>query len=174
MKKAIVILGLVILIASCNSNESKIKSGIRKYIEENANDPSSYEFVDLRIIDTVTRDELSKRKIEEIEGDLKLEKQDIVMQSDIISLFPSVSNDNSKSIIKMSEERIVTLTKQLESSKKDLNNNQIVGYVVKHKYRQNNESGILYLAEVFVEFDKDFKLLDMNEKLDYWAFYYVK
>jgi hypothetical protein len=174
MKKSIVILGLVILIASCNSNESKIRSGIKKYIEENANDPSSYEFVDLKIIDTVTVGELNEREVEEIKDDLKNGRSDIAIQNNIINMFPSLPNDDSKLIIKMSEDRIVVLEKKLEINKKDFSNKEIVGYVVKHKYRQNNLSGALQLIEGFVEIDSEFKFLEMGEKLDYGIFYLLK
>jgi hypothetical protein len=174
MKNIVIMIALLMLLTSCNSNENKIKSGIKEHIGKNANDPNSYEFVDLKIIDTVTVGELNEREVEEIKDDLKNERSDIAIQNKIINMFPSLPNHDSKSIIKMSEDRIVVLEKKLEINKKDLSNKEIVGYVVKHKYRQNNLSGALQLVEVFVEIDSKFKFLEMGEKLDYGIFYLLK
>lgn len=60
MKKTITILGLALLVISCNSNESKTKIGIKDYLGENAKDPKSYEFVELKATDTLTVAEYAK------------------------------------------------------------------------------------------------------------------
>jgi hypothetical protein len=174
MKDLGIMIASMILLTSCNSNENKIKSRIKEHIIKNTNDPNSYEFVDLKIIDTVTVGELNEKEIEQIKDDLKNERSDIVIQNNIINIFPSLPNDDSKTIIKMSEDQIVLLEKKLKISNKDLGNKEIVGYVIKHKYRENNLAGALQSNEVFVEFDSEFKFLEMGEKLDYGIFYLIK
>jgi hypothetical protein len=170
MKKAITILGLGILMVSCNSNESKMKSGIKEYLEKNAKDPKSYEFVELKILDTVTIGELYKRKVENNELEMEVENDNIVFQNKLLNDFPSLPSDEGMASIKQSEEEIIKVTKQLELNKKNINNKEIVGYVATHKYRLKNGFGALDLSEMFVEFDKDFKFLEMNEKLNYNIF----
>ena len=170
MKKVITILGLGILMVSCNSNESKMKSGIKEYLEKNAKDPKSYEFVELKILDTVTIGELNQRKVEDDEYDLKSENENIVFQNKLINDYPSLPSAEQKAKIRESEKIIIEISKQLEQNKKNTNNKEIVGYVATHKYRLKNGFGALDLSEMFVEFDKDFKFLEMNEKLNYDIF----
>ena len=170
MKKALTLLGLLILLISCNSNESKMKSGIKEYLEKNAKDPKSYEFVELKILDTVTIGELNEKKVEDNEYELKSENDNIIFQKKQISDFPSLPRFENDSIIKASEEKIIRLKNELEINKKDLNNKEIVGYLGTHKYRLKNGFGALDLSEMFVEFDKDFNFLEMKKNPNYKVF----
>lgn len=167
MKKTITILGLTLLMISCNSNESKMKSGIKDYLEKNAKDPKSYEFVELKILDTVTVGEINKRKIEDLTYDIESAKKDIVFQNKLITDYPSLPSDDQKAKIKESETQIANLTKELNATNKDFTNKDVAGYVAAHKFRIKNGFGALDLSEMYVEFDKDFNFLEMDKNLNY-------
>ena len=162
-------LGLSVLIFSC-SNESKMKSEIKNYLDKNAKDPKSYEFVELKILDTVTIGDIDKRIVEDITYDIETNKEDIVFQNKLIKDYPSISNDEQKAIIDSVQNVIATLTKELDANKKDFANKEILGYVATHKFRIKNGFGALDLDEMWVEFDKDFKLLKMDKSPNFNVF----
>lgn len=167
MRKTIAILGLTLLMISCNSNESKMKSEIKEYLDKNAKDPKSYEFVELKILDTVTIGEVNKRIVDDLNYDIESAKKDIVFQNKLITDFPSLPSDEQKAKIKDSETQIATLTKELQVNKRDFKDTNVVGYVATHKFRIKNGFGALDLSEMFVEFDKDFNFLEMDKSLNY-------
>jgi PBP1b-binding outer membrane lipoprotein LpoB len=167
MKKTITILGLAILMISCNSNESKMKSGIKDYLDKNAKDPKSYEFIELKILDTVTVGEINKRIVDDLTYEIEMVKEDIVFQKKLISDFPSLPSDEEKSKINELELEMTNLTKELNANKKDFTSKDVVGYITRHKFRIKNGFGALDLSEMYVEFDKNFKLLEMDKDLNY-------
>jgi PBP1b-binding outer membrane lipoprotein LpoB len=169
MKKIYLILGLSVLMFSC-SNENKMKSEIKNYLDKNAKDPTSYEFVELKILDTVTVGDINKRIVEDLTIDINRLKENIESQKKLISDFPTLPSDAEKQNIKVSEVEISILTKKLDANKKDFTNKEILGYISTHKFRIKNGFGALDLDEMWVEFDKDFKLLKMGEDLNYNVF----
>lgn len=169
MKKIILMLALTMLMFSC-SNESKMKSEIKNYLDKNAKDPTSYEFVELKILDTVTIGDINKRTVEDLTYDIETNKKDIVFQNKLIKDYPSLPNDEQKAIIDSVQNVIATLTKEIDANKKDFTNKEILGYVATHKFRIKNGFGALDLDEMWVEFDKDFKLLKMDKSPNFDVF----
>lgn len=167
MKKTITVLGLTLLILSCKNNESKMKIGIKEYLGKNAKDPKSYEFIELKILDTVTFGEINKRIFDDLNEGIESAKKDIVFQNKLINEFPSLPSDKEKEKIKEREAQITSLTKELGANKSDFTNKEIAGYVTRHKFRIKNGFGALDLDEMFVEFDKDCNLLEMDKDLNY-------
>ena len=167
MKKAITILGITLLIVSCNSDESKMKSGIKEYLDKNAKDPKSYEFVELKILDTVTVGEVNKRIVDDLTYDIENAKKEIVFQNKLITDYPSLPSTEQRIKIKESETQIAALIKELEASKKDFKDKNVVGYIANHKFRIKNGFGALDLSEMYVEFDKDFNFLEMDKSPNY-------
>lgn len=177
MKKTILGLILIASLVSC-SNENKMKSEIEAYLEKNAKDPKSYEFVELKIVDTVTSGEVAKHKIDKLtfeNSDFKLEiaineskilrhKLDKYASSykEIDSLMLGTIN-NYKSFINANVADSLKLVKKL-------NDKTIVGYYTQHSYRLKNGFGALDLDNSYVAFDTDFKLLKFDKALDYSVF----
>ena len=63
MKKNVLLVVLSVLIMAC-SNDNKMKSAIKDYMNKNAKDPQSYEYVDLKIMDTIQIEEFAKKTID--------------------------------------------------------------------------------------------------------------
>ena len=76
MRKVILIMSLSIALFSC-SNESKMKSGIKEYFNTKAKDPKSYEFVELKVFDTLTIGEVAKEIIESNNRNIQSKKSEI-------------------------------------------------------------------------------------------------
>jgi hypothetical protein len=177
MKKITLVLMLSMALFSC-SNESKMKSEIKAYLDKNAKDPKSYEFVDLTIFDTVTVGEVAKQKIESLAIE-SLEIQNTILENETKILenkmksYPELfievnkqrqaSIDSYKSFIKANSNDSLRLIKKVKD-------NTLVGYYAKHAYRLKNGYGALDLSTSNVAFDKDFKLLDFSDILNYSVF----
>ena len=52
MKKIIFALPAIVFLVACNSNEKTARTKVEEYIQANANDPKSYEFIDMGKPDT--------------------------------------------------------------------------------------------------------------------------
>jgi Mg2+ and Co2+ transporter CorA len=168
MKKIILVTILSTALFSC-SNESKMKDGIKKYLDKNAKDPRSYELVELKVLDTITAGEVAnqlndlnidniKNYSEDIEN-LKLEISNNVLRNkkyntNTFDEFINEANidiDTDQEIIKESKEEINKL-------KKLLNSKDVIGFMVHHKYRLKNGFGALDISENEILFDKDLNI----------------
>lgn len=167
MKKVIFALCLLFAIVSCSnenklkSNESKMKSGIKDYFEKNANDPKSYEFVDLKITDTLTLGEVANQNIEVIDKSIK---DNIEFLKDRKKFEAEYPNPDAKMDFASYEEIIKYDKKSKELFEKFSNSTEIVLYKVSHKYRLKNEFGAIILLTNDFVFDKDFIVVDMAKK----------
>jgi hypothetical protein len=167
MKKFILLLVLSMALFSCSNNESKMKSAIIDYLNKNARDPKSYEFVELKIVDTVTVGDYAENKILE----LQISNSEAQQQINITKLKAKDNPSETKNkIILLSEEIIVKNKKDSIELSKNLNNKEVIGFVATHKFRIKNGFGALDLSEMYVEFDKEFKLLEMDKDLNYSVF----
>ncbi|MBC7749555.1 MAG: hypothetical protein H7Z76_13445 [Methylotenera sp.] len=177
MKKIILGLAIAISLMSCSGNESKMKSEIKSYLDKNAKDPKSYEFVDLKIIDTVVNGKLAQERISEndtlISNNLKsIETNKITLrkaESDKVKYNDSSFDefiDGAKADIETAEAIIKNHKNDNEKYKKLLKSKEVLGYVAIHNYRLKNGFGALDIDKSYVVFDKDFKLLTFGEDTD--------
>jgi hypothetical protein len=165
MKKVILFMSLSIALFSC-SNESKMKSGIKEYFNTNAKDPKSYEFVELKVFDTLTIGAVAKSVIEDIDRNIQSEKDDIIFQKGLMAKYPTLTGSEEKSKIESSEEMIKIYKTDKEAVKKFLNSKEIVLYNASHKYRLKNGFGALDLSNSDFVFDKDFNVVKMATEND--------
>jgi hypothetical protein len=173
MRKLVLILSAMALV-SC-SNESKMKSEIKTYLNKNAKDPKSYEFVELKIIDTVTDGDLIQRNIENLESELsfnmeRIEKRQNKYDGYLKDGLPVSSLNNIKKEVDSLKLAMPNIENKILNLKKQISNKDILGYVATHKFRIKNGFGALDLSEMFVEFDKDYKLLEMDKDLNFSVF----
>jgi len=158
MKKIILGLGIVLSLISC-SNESKMKSGLKDYFDKNANDPKSYEFVELKVFDTITLGEVAERAPRYI-------AQDIAEYTELMYIPPIATeslilyeNEERKERIKAKQIAFEKFSPDKEKIKPFLNSKEIVLYNVSHTYRLKNALGALGLSSSDFVFDKDFNIV---------------
>ena len=179
MKK--IVLGLLIAVSlfSC-SNESKMKNGIIDYLNKNAKDPKSYEFVDLKVIDTITVGECAENlittnieliaeknlEIQKRKDEIKDAQEDLDYKEFKID-FDKIIN-SSKSSISIFELEINDYKSENLKLKKINALKDVVFYNIAHKFRLKNGFGALDLDQKYVLFDKDFNVKNMtNDILDF-------
>ncbi len=189
MKKIISTLLVTLLVISCSQNENDIKSEINDYFEKNAKDPKSYEFVELKIADTITVEDCIKSSQEnnvEFILTCKTNIEDyktkiIKKETEIIEIknMPYTSaSDKEKLIIdfnksiEIKKKRIDSLNIKISETETEINKiknaknkKDIVCFLYKHKYRLKNGFGALDLVESYFLFDKNNKLLTKSEDI---------
>jgi hypothetical protein len=181
MKKTISIFALAILINSCSSNENKMKTEIKNYLKQTAKDPESYEFVELKVIDTIIVGKYAEINIEtnnegisENEKTMNINTATLKSAEENKAKYKDDSFDefitDAKTDIEISKNAIEEYKKENGTLKKYKNSKEILGYIAIHKCRMKNGYGALDLAEYYIEFDKDFKLLEMDKDLNYSIF----
>jgi hypothetical protein len=176
MKKILLGLLLSITFFSC-SNESKMKSGIADYLNKTAKDPKSYEFVELKVIDTITVGECATNlitsnnnliaekniEIQNRENEIKDAQQDIDYKEFKID-FDKIINaaNSSKSIFKL---EINDYKKENIKLKKITTLTDVVFYNANHKFRLKNGFGALDLDQKYVLFDKQLNVKYMSSDI---------
>lgn len=169
MKRTVLIIIVATLLASC-SNENKMESELKKYVEQNFNDPKSYELINIKVWDTIYAKELAKNeiifneekiidyqtKIAEAETQIKLNK-------DLNKKYNSNTFDefimSAKSDLDFYSNEIQSCKKTNESLNKYIDNNKVIGYLANHECRANNKLGGKIKESYQVFFDKDFNLI---------------
>lgn len=156
-----------IIFVSC-SKESKIQSKVNEYVEKNFNDPKSYELIELKLIDTLTRKKAAKYIIEyrqdtinAYEDYIKSKNKEIsdramsaFLGGPALGLEEEVNElKKEKEALKEYSEKVIFYQKENERLKKYLNQNDIVYYRYKHDYRTKNETGVLIKYTDTIRFD---------------------
>ena len=161
---------------SC-SNESKMKSGITDYISKTAKDPKSYEFVELKVIDTITVEECATNLITSnndliAEKNIEIQKEETKIkdaQQDIDYKEYKISFDNiinaSNSIIIILKSEINDFEKENIKLKKITTLTDVVFYNANHKFRLKNGFGALDLDQKYVLFDNEFNVKYMTSDI---------
>lgn len=161
MKKIISVFIIAFTIFGC-SKENKIKNNIETYLNKHASAPKTYEFVELKMLDTITKGEIAERQVKTFETDITEINEEIIRDQVLISKFPTLDNDAQKIQIKGNKEYLVKITPKVKALKKQISNKEIVGYEALHTFRINNAFGALTLNDQYVSFDKDFNVLSIN------------
>jgi hypothetical protein len=163
MKKIILGLNVVVSLVSCSNNESKMREEIVTYLQANAKDPKSYEFVELKVVDTVTIGEVNKRLIGDNKVGIFIAESSLEVEKMLVKDIGVEQELKVKGIVSNLNE----LKKQALTLSKDTINKEPLGYIATHKFRIKNGFGALDLSSRYIQFDKEFKLLKMDEKLSY-------
>jgi hypothetical protein len=151
-----------------------MKSEIRAYYNEYAYDSKDYEFVDLKVIDTLTVGNRAEKEIGLIEDNIKL-KQELLNEYKIqfVESMSAVVQygkdfqffvDEAKEGIKVTEEKITSYKNEIAEYEKDLNSKEVLGYVVEHHFKIKNEFGQLGTTKLYFLFNKQLKILGFSGK----------
>ncbi|EKT3963847.1 hypothetical protein JE952_002011 [Flavobacterium psychrophilum] len=179
MKK--ILLGLALITLTSCSNESKMKSGIKDYLDKNAKDPKSYELVELTNVESLILGDVAKKVVSEYNMKIQDDKKGLEVSKNNLKealKFKDKYKDNvfdediasTKNIIKEAELGILSNNKEIERYSKVINSKNVIGYKAHHKYRLKNGFGALDLTENDVLFDEDYKIINFDARDDIGEF----
>jgi len=193
MKKSIYKIAMIVCLTissiSCSQSEEKINSEIISYFNNNAKDPKSYEFIELKVTDTITVNECAnsiyknntefieycKNSIVEYEAKITKIKREVQEAKSLeyvdLELLKKVIASSDESTNRKIE-RINSLKTQITNGEKQnlelskySKNTDVISYVYWHKYRLKNSFGALDLFESYFTLDKDYLLINKSEDI---------
>lgn len=139
------------IIFSCDKKVDANEEAIRTYIENNADNPSSYEPLETKVIDTLITGDLAKSKISSLKIDKEIVKSDI----EITNLKKEMSSvpDTYNQLIETHKKRLSVVDDEIKEVSSKLQNKDVYGYVVYHKFRGKNKLNALVLNEMYFFID---------------------
>lgn len=179
----ICLIAFTVLIISCTSEMSQddlVKSNIEIYMQENLNDPESYEFVELTLIDSVLINDNIEYRIEYFNDRISFTESQIESRQNQIEerylgsyLYSESQRDRFKSDIEDYHSDIENIKKVLagiDSIKVELGDEiyNVASYTYSFHYRANNEFGALVLNEHIIQTDPapDFQVINLADNQD--------
>lgn len=150
MKKIIALFGLSVLFAC--TKENPIEKSISEYVQTNLKDPSSYEKISIKVLDTITvGDEIKKEKA----GYKK-----IIMDYEQVNnkLKQGAQSEVIKAYMKDNNNLIDSYNKKIADRCKDSVSTETMFYKVDHNYRANNSFGAKELYKDVILIDKNYKI----------------
>lgn len=155
MKKFI--LGALLLLSSlsftsCETTEEKLINEAEQTLINNLKDPSSYERIEAKIIDTITSTDWAADLVKNDKYYLEEEKESfkIVQDDPESSLYASMLKS-----VKDAESYLQRSNKILDSVKKSKEPNKIREILIEYKYRAKNSMGALDIEKTGIEYLPD-------------------
>lgn len=181
MKQILSIFLLLTTLISCNNSttqkeeknakpEDIIRKNVEAFLADKLNDPESYEFVALKIIDTV----LYKQNIEEYErmeeSDIKLNEDRIEKLLEYKKTLPSLFDENELKNQQQELTKNKDVLIRLDSIKSALGEkiNETAAYLYEFSFRGKNSLGALVLNNYYLQVsaEPDFEILNMTNETD--------
>lgn len=166
-KSSFFIIILCITLISCKdkalSRDEIVKNNAEKYLKDKMDDPSSYEFVELKIIDSVLfKDNIEYRK-NTFNKDLRQAQSEIKIQ-EIVKKFPKIYDKQKVTELNVGIKKILKKIDSLESNlEQELND--VASYTYKYRCRGNNKLGVKILNEYIIQTNPspDFKVINLTD-----------
>jgi hypothetical protein len=113
---------LIFSITSCSnpkpkilSKEEIVRKNVEEYLKTKLNDPESYEFVELKIIDSVLYKDNIKYRTDMFESRLKREKENLESQLNYKETLPSFYNEEEVLLIESDIEKNTKILSEIDS-----------------------------------------------------------
>jgi predicted house-cleaning noncanonical NTP pyrophosphatase (MazG superfamily) len=150
MKKIIPLLALVMLF-SC-TKESLFEKSISEYVKTNFKDPSSYEKIEVKVLDTITVGDQVREEKSNYQEQIKDLRKTNEMNEKL------GRSEVQEMMAKDNLEEIASIQNVISDRCKDTASTEMVYYKISHKYRANNSFGAKELYNDIVSMDKDYKI----------------
>lgn len=147
-----------------------VKKNTEEYLKPKLNDPDSYEFVKLELIDSILYSDNIKYRKEYFQKDLENDKEDLERQERYKTEIPSMYKEED--VTELNEkiaknEKILSAIDSLETElgpKKD----EVASYTYIFSFRGNNALGAKILNEYVVQTDPEpnYKIINMTDDKD--------
>ena len=169
-KSCLFITILFITLISCKdkalTRNKIVRNNAEKYLKNKMDDPSSYEFVELKLIDSVLfKDNIEYRK-NTFQKDLRLAQSEIKIQ-EIVKKFPTIYDKQKVAESNAKIKRIERILKKIDSLESNLEQklNNVASYTYKYRCRGNNKFGAKILNEYILQTNPspDFKVINLTD-----------
>lgn len=158
MEKILIIISTILILVSCNSNEKTAQNKIKEYIQLNANDPKSYEFIDIREIDTI---KISDTLLNQIQFDSNMirrygvyinERYVISVASKNLYIQESFSRDQDTEN-QIYIKRIEDTKRKIKSLKLNPNKDEILKIIYTINFRIKNINGGIIKSQASITYN---------------------
>jgi len=166
-KSSLLIAILFITLISCKektpTRDEIVKNNVEKYLKDKMDDPKSYEFVELRLVDSILYKDNVKYRKDGFQKDLKYEKGNLEYQE---------KNKDEKMVIELKTkiERIENILTKIDSLEYNLGQklNDVASYTYNFRCRGNNKLGAKILTEYILQTNPspDFKVINLTDNQD--------
>jgi len=161
---------LLLCLASCEnekplSRDEIVRNNVEEYLTSTMNDPESYEFVELKLFDSVLyKDNINYRKnhfqqnIDNDSGNLEFQlkyKTSMFNQKEVDKLNASIKRN--REILADFDSIETTLGERI---------NEVASYTYLFQFRENNSFGAKVLKEYILQTDQDFNVINLASDKD--------
>jgi PBP1b-binding outer membrane lipoprotein LpoB len=170
MKRFFLIFISIALLSSCAKEPTfteRVKSTIEEYALKNLDDPKSYEFIELTLLDSITiGDNIEYRKEYFKPTDYAYNMLER-MESEVNAKYSLYSKEDVEKAQKdiYRKETIITAIDSLAQTLADSLNN-VQAYTYLFKFRSNNKLGALTKTDVYVQITPKLEILTITEDKD--------
>ena len=173
IKTTISICSLTLLfLASCSKdapNKDKIvKDNFEEHLKPKLNDPDSYEFIEINLIDSVSYEDNIQSLKKSINQDLNYDKKSLKKQKGYKEDKPFLYNEDDVAELKNKIDKNKILLSKIDSISSDLGSkkNEIASYTYIFKFRGNNAMGAKVINQYAIQTGTapDYKLINIAEE----------
>ncbi len=174
----ILLLAIFVSCAESKSPEKVLNENLTAYMQDNAKDPSSYEQMETKIIDTFFVDDLYRTKISSLKDQTKKYQDEIIdieieskkRQNEIENeKYESVKNiireyikENDTLIIEK-EKKMRSMVRKVDSLEANIPKKSIAFISATHKCRLKNGFGALDISNYYVLTDSTLSIIDIYD-----------
>ena len=174
-KTIIMALGIFALITigltSCSekqlTKDDIVKNNSETYVKEKMNDPSSYEFVKLELIDSVIFSDNIEHREDYFTRKIEYDRSSLERQEGYKVELPSMYDEKNVEELKAKIEKNERILSKIDSLATLLGDrkNEVASYTYIFSFRGNNALGAKILNEYVVQTDPapDFKIINMTD-----------
>lgn len=132
-----------------------VKKNIEEYLQTKMNDPESYEFVELRIMDSILYKHNVKYRKDYFQRKLDSSQNDLEQQLDYQKSLPSMYDEHEVTKIRSEIEKDTNILSAIDSIEQGLGEkvNDVASYTYFFSFRGNNKLGVKVLNEYILQTD---------------------
>jgi len=165
---------IVIGVTSCSVKQPKqddiVKKKAEAYVKEKMNDPISYEFVKLELIDSITFNDNIEYRKDYFSRNMEYDLSSLERKEGYKTEFPSMYNEKDIADLKAQIEKNKRIVSKIDSLETLLGNkkNEVASYTYIFSFRGNNTLGAKILNEYVLQTDAapDFEIINMTDDKD--------
>jgi hypothetical protein len=167
---AFIAIGLTSCAEKQPTQDDIVKKNAETYVKEKMNDPSSYEFVKLELMDSITFNENIEYRKDYFSRNMEYDQSSLERQEGYKTEIPSMYNENDVEELKAKIEKNERVLNKIDSLATILGDrkNEVASYTYIFSFRGNNALGAKILNEYVVQTDPtpDFKIINMTDDKD--------